>query len=91
MGAALCTVSGVRGRPVPSILVSRETERTESAWHVLWMSGDQEREVASSTYAGGDREMDGPKQEGPAMETGREVDLAGDKQADGRVARVTRK
>lgn len=88
MGAALCTVSGVRGRPVPSILVSRETE---SAWHVLWMSGDQEREVASSTYAGGDREMDGPKEEGQAMETGKEVDLAGDKQAGGHAARVTRK
>lgn len=44
--------------------------------------------MASSKHAGGDREMDGPKEEGPAMETQREVDLAGDKKAVGHSVRA---
>lgn len=43
--------------------------------------------MASSRYSGEDREMDERKEEGPAVETDREVDLASDKQAGGHSVR----
>lgn len=61
---SVCSVWSV----VPSVLVVRERKDRERMVCVVDVSESGER-VASSKYSGGDREMDGPKEEGPATET----------------------